>query len=548
MSEVQLPSPPMRVICVEFTDAHWLEVIERLARDHGVEPSYWTGTVWRRADIASRFPSAIFHASEDAIRGIPAPAFAKRPLAPLDGELLARMAEYELTCLKMMERLDFDRRSFTYEERTHHYYHLLRYWMTVLEALRPDAVLMPITPHLVFDYVLYALCSLRRIPVVMAERTAIPGRVIMLDRIEGGNAALRRAYEARLRSRDSQQHDVSPDVEAYLQRLCGSYDEGMAPNFKLKLERLNIGAAGGATRILKEGVKVARYEGRAIARAVLRDRLRPPRNYIKEPKRSPALSHVGLAGYYLKRWQGMWTKARLRRLYRSLECRPALDRPYVFVALHYQPERNTVPVGGFFADQQLIVDLLAKTVPTGWHIYVKEHVWQLHPYSRGQQSRDPDFYKGIAALPNVSFVPVDTPAFPLIDGAKAVATVAGSVAWEAVNRGRPALVFGEAWYQDCEGVYRIRSAEDCRTALGNIQAGIQVSRHKLRAFVAALDEVAVRSVIEPRLEVMGGITAEENVANLARAYAKMLRPGDGTRSGSNATAVTKCPVSAEVRV
>jgi hypothetical protein len=71
-------------------------------------------------------------------------------------------------------------------------------------------------------------------------------------------------------------------------------------------------------------------------------------------------------------------------------------------------------------------------------------------------------------LPRVRFAPTNADHFKLLDGALVVASVNGTVGWEAVVRRKPAIVFGEAWYQNAPGVFRIRTDRDCETAIERI--------------------------------------------------------------------------------
>ena len=75
--------------------------------------------------------------------------------------------------------------------------------------------------------------------------------------------------------------------------------------------------------------------------------------------------------------------------------------------------------------------------------------------------------------------------------ARAVASVAGTAGWEAVNRSTPALVFGYAWYRFCEGVFYTPTMESCRAALKEIADGYTVDQNKLRAYVKAIDEQGI---------------------------------------------------------
>ena len=43
--------------------------------------------------------------------------------------------------------------------------------------------------------------------------------------------------------------------------------------------------------------------------------------------------------------------------YRRFQTKPEYGKKYIYFPLHYQPECNTSPVGGYFADQILAVKI-----------------------------------------------------------------------------------------------------------------------------------------------------------------------------------------------
>ena len=194
-----------------------------------------------------------------------------------------------------------------------------------------------------------------------------------------------------------------------------------------------------------------------------------------------------------------------------------LNVPFVYVALHFQPERTTSSLGGPFADQYLLVDLVARCVPRGWKVYVKEHPSQFYPPFCGERSRHLDFYTDLQRVPNVELVSLSTSSFQLIDHARAVATVTGTVGWEAVIRGTPALVFGSPWYRHCEGVWCVATEKALREALTWIEAGVRPDYRKVRLFMLALDSACARAGLGYGTpdEVELGLPHDETVARLS---------------------------------
>jgi capsule polysaccharide export protein KpsC/LpsZ len=151
-------------------------------------------------------------------------------------------------------------------------------------------------------------------------------------------------------------------------------------------------------------------------------------------------------------------------------------------------------------------------------VYVKEHPMQFTPsvYFRAQCGRTPDYYDDLVAIPNVRLVPMPMTSFDLTDHAQAVATVTGSVGWEAINRGKPVLLFGHPWYRGCEGTFQINSHQDCLDALDQIQTGYRINLQKLNMFVHAIEKVGIEGFVEPHLRIFD-VTDQENAALIVRA-------------------------------
>ncbi len=123
-----------------------------------------------------------------------------------------------------------------------------------------------------------------------------------------------------------------------------------------------------------------------------------------------------------------------------------LSDEYVYFPLQLQPEMTTSALGGKFRDQALAIEKLAGILPDGVRILVKENPKQ------GSFARSPIFFYRLNRISSVTFLPswADTRALTL--NANFVATITGTVGWEAICQGKPALVFGNAWYRKLPGV------------------------------------------------------------------------------------------------
>jgi hypothetical protein len=127
---------------------------------------------------------------------------------------------------------------------------------------------------------------------------------------------------------------------------------------------------------------------------------------------------------------------------------PDLDRPFIYFALHAQPERTTDPDAGYFTDQIYAIKFVADRLPNGWLMYVKEHPMQydikyMHP--KQHSSRSKDFYKEIALIPNVKLIAPSVSSSDLISKCKVTCTCTGSTTWEGFGFQKPGIVLGNSW-------------------------------------------------------------------------------------------------------
>lgn len=127
-----------------------------------------------------------------------------------------------------------------------------------------------------------------------------------------------------------------------------------------------------------------------------------------------------------------------------------LSGDYVYFPLQLQPEMTTSALGGRFRDQAYAIERLAGILPEGVRILVKENPKQ------GGYMRGPMFFHRLNRIPSVTFLPSWADTHALTAGARFVAAITGTVGWEAIRQGTPALVFGKAWYRRLPGVVEWR--------------------------------------------------------------------------------------------
>ncbi len=498
----------LKAFYIECSGGLWLEIAREAQRQAGWVPVLWTAAGHDLDAIRDAFPGVHSQEGVSAARGIPFSTLRCLKARALGSVVLKELASEESIILQMMDRMDPTGIAFTLEERRFHYHLLLQYWDSVLDCLQPDVIVFSIAPHLVFDYVLYVLAKRKGIPTPMFDRIGLPGWVYAV----GG------VFDPPVRWCEAISKDVpvlNPEFEGYYSATVAGGERAVPLNFARKLSRLGL---------LKSAkfpiIRSAWFELRRSAAIIREFGLGPvSKSYQKLPGKMPAQSAPTVIDILCSRLHALTSKRRARQALSRLTQVPVRGKPFVLLALHFQPERATVPMGGVLGDQTLIADLLAVALePLGWELYVKEHPWQLSSYSRSEARRSPAFYERIARHSNVRLLPPDAETSSLIDEAKAVATVTGSVGWQAICRGVPALVFGAAWYRYCPGVYRVGNPPDVDAALVDIVAGRRVSQEKVREFLARIQAVCVRGYLEASVEAV----SEMDDASIAGPMAAVL--------------------------
>ncbi|MEM7437188.1 MAG: hypothetical protein AAF436_18680 [Myxococcota bacterium] len=119
--------------------------------------------------------------------------------------------------------------------------------------------------------------------------------------------------------------------------------------------------------------------------------------------------------------------------------KPVPGERYLIFPIHYQPEASTLIRGLYYLDQPALVDDIAKSLPVGTRLYVKEHY-----ANRGR--RPASFYQQIKSSHAVRLLGPDENAWDLVQGAAGVVTITSRMGWEGILAEKPVFTFGETFY------------------------------------------------------------------------------------------------------
>ncbi len=468
----------MRLFLIGWTGKKFgmIEIIKALKERH--EIAYWSGSNLDKEADRNDFPGTIFHSHENAIKAIPTNGIDDSLFDPPGAELLEKLFKTESMVITMMSKT-FE--TLQVNERKHLYYRHVRYWQGVINKLKPDAIIFPNVPHSVYDFVLYSLAKLNDIKTIIFELTRVNDRCLVINDFETGSKSLK----AELKNDAGKQFslsDLSPDVRAYYQTQIILKAQTRPKDIVELLERYS-------------GLKALKIKIRSFLTTitVLRD----------------FSVFTKIITYFPRR-----LKSNQRTEYTSLFTSPDFNKKFVYVPLQYQPECTTSPLGGVFADQLLMIELLSAALPDGWLIYVKEHPLQWKPRGLDYFSyRYRDYYKTIVSNLNVRILPVELDSVLLIDKSQCVASVNGTAGWEAVLRGKTSLAFGYAWYRDCPGVFKVKDVDSCAMALKTIADGFRIKNQEIINYLYSFGKISMNGFREQYCEDVSPIGVPENIKN-----------------------------------
>lgn len=116
-----------------------------------------------------------------------------------------------------------------------------------------------------------------------------------------------------------------------------------------------------------------------------------------------------------------------------------LDKKFILIALHKQPEASIDVIGRYVENQEVNILNVWRQLPNDWYLVVKEH-------SNAVGDRPYAFYRKLVKYKNIVFVNEKADSYQLLELSQAVVTVSGTIGYEAALMRKKALVFGDVFF------------------------------------------------------------------------------------------------------
>jgi hypothetical protein len=420
----------------------------------------------------------------------------------LNLDVLERLAYYEKLFLMSSDRLSF--LPIPEIEKCRLFYRYIAHFHRLLTQQNIDAVLFFGTPHGLWSIALFGLAKVLGLEVLYTDWVGLSPALSTIEK----ELHIRRSYSPR---------------EMKLGLLVNHRDQPRIRETVVK--STNAAFVWTATKHMNLPMRYLKMIGSLVLR-------RPLETYVSSEiflheKKATRIGHVlPLTAYFI----------RARRALRFYEKNAADEMPgpnSVALFLHLQPEASTMPMGGIFADQLLVLDLILASLPDGMNVYVKEHPFMFEALAQDKHERSVDFYKHMLRDPRVRFLKRSVSSKEILDKAGYIASTVGSISWEAMREGKPCITFGWAWFSSCKSCFVVDSVASLKAAFASASA-------KSRADVLAdveefLSQLQSRLIYgascRPALQYLGAeFDRNSSALNVARAIDAALLGSEGEHS------------------
>lgn len=159
---------------------------------------------------------------------------------------------------------------------------------------------------------------------------------------------------------------------------------------------------------------------------------------------------------FLKEIQALLQKNFLNKI--SFKNFPKNEK-FLLFPLSVVPERSLID-SPYYLNQIELITLIAKSLPIGYKLYVKEHPSM---YSKGWRSKNE--YRKILHIPNVRLIHPSTNPRELIKNCSLVTTIGGTAGLEASFYEKPVIIFSDTSYSFFSSVFRLKNIEDLPYAI-----------------------------------------------------------------------------------
>ena len=395
----------------------------------------------------------------------------------LDIRLLNTVEKYAPLFYDMCSRID-NKKNQRFEDRKRLWQHLIMHWDNTRKSNWFDAIYTCNTPHEPVSFALYAFAKASGIETYFLQDNSILGTRLLLSDI------------------DSKWHSIQP--EKYTKSSLETAKEKRIIESIIKVSQTKEIETPIWEIEHKKKMKLAIKNQNNKMKSYLGRLLTLQKIFVREIsilkstqklncEDSKVLFILDLIINITSQYKAMidFEVARHEYLEMSSNNLESINENSIVFFLSYNPENSVNPLGKEYYEQFLAICQIKKTMPQSMNLFVKEHPAQFNKYAAGYNyvGRETGFYRKIRAI-GIEIIPESSTSQEVLSTCGIVATISGTVGWEAVLMSKPVLFFGTTWYEEAPKVIKVDSKTDLKTILSNITSlSTSTNKSKILDFV-----------------------------------------------------------------
>lgn len=365
----------------------------------------------------------------------------------------------ELENLNVMAYADRIIRQYPYERVLKILAGVCRFWGKLFREVRPDAVVGEVA--CASEWIAWSFARRSNIQYLIPYPGPLPKRFYFVRSPDGGwDSAATRYERAKERGLSTQQTRLAEEfVSTFRAKRLRSAIHAPAFRSPMKFDRTAVAS------LLQRAQRVP-----FRVRTYLEDGFLEVGSYNGTPPWEPVLKD-------------------LLRIVRHIICEATIFETRItpgkkiYFPLHVQPEFTIDVRAPFCTNQLALIESIAKSVPSGYHVVVKDH-----PGMRGY--RPLNCYRQLRKLYNVQLLSPAADSHEIIQSSDAVLTIVGTTAWEGILYEKPVVAFGPLAYSFFDLLYNCGNVSDLPSILSEAVRGFRPDRDLLLKFVSATLESA----------------------------------------------------------
>lgn len=461
----------MKVIYSEFKTPNAIKLVNALSKNLNWHPICFVNSGSHQKNITNikkellDVKNDLDFVSLDALRNFEIDTKVHR-IKAVDRNILEKLSKYESSFFSWFE--DTTGWNYSFHERREYYLNILSYWNFYLSKTKPDLIFFYTWPHLVCDYPLYLLAKkIFKVNVIYINPIPLfENRFFLSNTLENINNQFIYKFDLIKNNKIK----IADDVKNFVDRLSGNkvgLPEYVTNYFKF-LDKINL------ISFMKEFIKLFLTFKAFNYSSVFYKKNKKPIS-----KKGSRLNNIEYLIFRLKNY--LKTK-KLKLIYKKLT-KPIERENFILFLGNYQPEVLSNLIAGHDEDILNVINQIKNELPSYWKIYYKEHPNIFKCGDKGALWRSENFYKKLSQIDGLKILDYEKNTIDIIDQSRAVATISGTVGIEAIIRGKFALVFGESWYGNSEGVQLIRNLDDLREGIKKIQNNKKINLEYVYKFL-----------------------------------------------------------------